>query len=494
MPRHKSRFATAISPWAPEVDDASAPPQLPKPQKRGQPRGGSPAPLKFVALSLVTAVAFFFFATPAGASDLRAGCTQTSGDDVTLSNPGGVVTFDGKGVDGYADDASQTARGRARAAYADLGASEDCAINLRFGNTLAVGPGSTGLANGEPVRLTVTLQLNGTVLTAPPSSSGGSLAEMIATYEVSQAIAAPDPSAEAWTSLLLGFRAEFEQQHYASGATNLYRTERLELESNVGEPLWQDESYEAFHGGEVSAPYEVNSLTATFETTVGAELTISAYLSTLASAYGSGAVAESDFFKSLQAAVAPASGFEGLQLLYGDTAEPQDTTPPLLTVPGTITVDANSPQGAEVSYEPSANDDTDPHPVVSCDVPSGSLFPIGSTTVTCTATDTAGNSSEPQHFEVVVNGAAEQLIGLVSLVESFELDKGITTSLGAKLHAAVDAVHNGDIAASCSEMQAFRNHVEALSGNKLTANQANQLNSAAVRIEAVLGCSSVTAP
>lgn len=158
---------------------------------------------------------------------------------------------------------------------------------------------------------------------------------------------------------------------------------------------------------------------------MGTELTISAHLSTLASAYGSGAVAESDFFKSLQAAIAPASGFEGLQLLYGDTTEPQDTTPPLLTVPETITVDANSPQGAEVSYEAAANDDTDPHPVVSCDIPSGSLFPIGRTTVTCTATDTASNTSEPQHFEVVVNGAAEQLIGLVSLVESFELDKGI---------------------------------------------------------------------
>lgn len=491
MLRRKS--AIAINLWPPAVDEASPIPRLPGSQKRGETRGTRPAPLKLRALGLITAVAFVLLATPAGASELQAGCTSKR-DGVYFSNPGGAVEFEGEGVDGYADDASQTARGRARAAYADLGASEDCAINLRFGNTLTVGPGSTGLANGEPVRLTVTLELSGTVLTAPPSSSGGSLAEMTATYEVSQPIAGPDPSDEVWASLLLGFRADFEQQHYASGATNLYRTERVELETNVGDPLWQDEYYEAFHGGEVSAPFEINSLTATFETSVGAELTISAYLSTLASAYGSGAVAESDFFESLQAAIAPASGFEGLQLLYGDTAEPQDTTPPLLTVPETITVDANSPQGAEVSYEASANDDTDPRPVVSCDIPSGSLFPIGRTTVTCTATDTASNTSEPQHFEVVVNGAAEQLIGLVSLVESFELDKGITTSLGAKLHAAVDAVHNRDIATSCSEIQAFRNHVEALSGKKLTANQANQLNSAAVRIEAVLDCPSVTAP
>lgn len=404
------------------------------------------------------------------------------------------MEFHGQAVDGYADDASQTARGRVRAAYADVGANEDCGVNLHFGNTLTVGPGSTGLADGEPVRLTVTLGLGGTVLTAPASSSGGSLAEMVATYDVTQPNPGADPSDEVWTSLLLSFDVKFQQQHYPSGAPNLYRTERLELETNVGDPLWRGEDYEGFHGGEVSAPYEINSLSATFETTVGAELTISGYLSTFATAVGSGGVAESDFLKGFQAAIAPASGFDGLQLVYGVTAEPQDTTPPSLTVPGTVTVDATSPQGAEVSYETSAADDTDPHPVVSCDVPSGSVFPMGSTTVTCTATDTAGNTSAPQHFEVVVNGAAEQLIGMVSLVESFELDKGIATSFGAKLHAAVDALENGDIATSCSEVQAFRNHVEALSGKKLTADQADQLNAAALRVQAVLDCSSVPAP
>ncbi len=323
------------------------------------------------------------------------------------------MEFNGTGVDGYADDATQTARARAAAAYADLGISEDCDINLRFGNTLTVGPGSTGLANGEVVQLLMTLQLDGTLLTTPPSSSGGSLAEMTASYEVVEPV--PDggplfPSEEGGgaPTPVVDFDSRFQQQHYPSG--DVYRTEGWDLATNVGDGQWKDEYDEGRNAGPVTAPFDVGSLTATFEATVGTELTMSGYLSTLASAHGDGAVAESDFFDTFRAAISPGAGFGGLELLYGGSQGPEDTTPPVLTVPPTITVDANSPQGAEVNYEAVADDDTDPTPVVSCVPPSGSVFPIGSTTVTCTATDASGNTSNPEEFEVVVMGAAEQLV------------------------------------------------------------------------------------
>ena len=41
---------------------------------------------------------------------------------------------------------------------------------------------------------------------------------------------------------------------------------------------------------------------------------------------------------------------------------------------------------------PTATDDTDANPSVGCDPASGSQFPVGATTVTCTATDEAGNA------------------------------------------------------------------------------------------------------
>ena len=71
----------------------------------------------------------------------------------------------------------------------------------------------------------------------------------------------------------------------------------------------------------------------------------------------------------------------------------QDTTPPVVTVPGNMTVPATGPGGAVVTYTASAVDAIDPTPTLVCTPPSGSTFPLGTTTVTCTATDDSGNSA-----------------------------------------------------------------------------------------------------
>ncbi len=79
-----------------------------------------------------------------------------------------------------------------------------------------------------------------------------------------------------------------------------------------------------------------------------------------------------------------------------------DVIPPVLSLPGTLTVAATSTSGALVSYSVSATDNLDPQPVVSCAPPSGSLFAVGATTVSCTARDVSGNSSSGS-FTVQVN-------------------------------------------------------------------------------------------
>jgi hypothetical protein len=75
------------------------------------------------------------------------------------------------------------------------------------------------------------------------------------------------------------------------------------------------------------------------------------------------------------------------------TVEVGDTTPPVLKLPGTITAIATSKAGARANYTVTATDNVDPKPAVKCTPPSGALFPLGSTTVTCTATDVTGNKS-----------------------------------------------------------------------------------------------------
>ncbi|MFO1370942.1 MAG: HYR domain-containing protein [Candidatus Competibacteraceae bacterium] len=71
----------------------------------------------------------------------------------------------------------------------------------------------------------------------------------------------------------------------------------------------------------------------------------------------------------------------------------RDTTPPVLNLPADITVEATSPSGAAVTYSASATDDVDGPVPVKCAPASGSTFPIGTTTVSCTATDNAGNQA-----------------------------------------------------------------------------------------------------
>jgi len=72
---------------------------------------------------------------------------------------------------------------------------------------------------------------------------------------------------------------------------------------------------------------------------------------------------------------------------------PGDTTPPVLTLPADITVNAWQPAGAWVSwYDASAFDAGDNASVpVNCSPPSGSQFTLGVTTVQCSATDSSGN-------------------------------------------------------------------------------------------------------
>jgi outer membrane protein assembly factor BamB len=70
-----------------------------------------------------------------------------------------------------------------------------------------------------------------------------------------------------------------------------------------------------------------------------------------------------------------------------------DTQPPDLSLPGDLTVIAPDSSGAIVTYTVTAEDAIDPNPSLSCTPPSGSTFPIGTTKVTCTATDASGNQS-----------------------------------------------------------------------------------------------------
>jgi len=80
---------------------------------------------------------------------------------------------------------------------------------------------------------------------------------------------------------------------------------------------------------------------------------------------------------------------------YCDSVTKQwvDTTPPDLVTPPNAVNEATGPDGATHVFVATATDAVDPNPVVVCVPPSGTIFPLGVTVVTCTATDVFGNVS-----------------------------------------------------------------------------------------------------
>ena len=92
-----------------------------------------------------------------------------------------------------------------------------------------------------------------------------------------------------------------------------------------------------------------------------------------------------------------------------------DTTPPDVTVPADITVEATGFSGAVVTFAASATDLVDGPLAVACTPPSGSTFALGTTTVTCSATDSHGNEGSAS-FEVHVVDTTPPVI--VSLTAS----------------------------------------------------------------------------
>ncbi len=79
-----------------------------------------------------------------------------------------------------------------------------------------------------------------------------------------------------------------------------------------------------------------------------------------------------------------------------------DTTPPVLFLPADITVMTNDHNGAVVTFTASSTDVNDIFDAVVCTPASGSLFPVGTTTVSCSAMDQTGNTSTGT-FHVTVN-------------------------------------------------------------------------------------------
>jgi uncharacterized repeat protein (TIGR01451 family) len=108
-----------------------------------------------------------------------------------------------------------------------------------------------------------------------------------------------------------------------------------------------------------------------------------------------------------------------------------DTEKPSLTCPVNQTVTVTSEAGTPVSYAVQNVTDNCPGVSLVCSPPSGSTFPVGTTTVTCTATDASGNSSACS-FTVTVLPLADLAITQSAVLNSGKSGKTIAYTLKVK--------------------------------------------------------------
>ena len=110
-------------------------------------------------------------------------------------------------------------------------------------------------------------------------------------------------------------------------------------------------------------------------------------------------------------------------------AAPADVTPPVLNLPGDIVTEATGPLGADVTYSVSAQDDVDGAITPSCAPSSASTFPVGTTNVTCTAADAAGNTVSGSFNVSVIDITPPTLLCPpdISLIEGNPINLGTPT-------------------------------------------------------------------
>jgi YVTN family beta-propeller protein/cysteine-rich repeat protein len=165
-----------------------------------------------------------------------------------------------------------------------------------------------------------------------------------------------------------------------------------------------------------------------------------------------------------------------------------DQTAPSITCPGNQTATATSAGGAVVNFSVTSNDNCGTV-MTSCSPSSGSTFPIGSTGVTCTATDGAALQNSCSFSVTVTADALAQLNNLITIVQNLPVQPAVKVVLKAPLLVAKAALEHNKSQVACASLRVFEGLVAQLrKTNKLTAAQATQLTTESQSIRTALRC------
>jgi hypothetical protein len=88
----------------------------------------------------------------------------------------------------------------------------------------------------------------------------------------------------------------------------------------------------------------------------------------------------------------------------------RDSTPPAITVPGALGVEATGSSGATATFSAPTSDAVDGPGNATCAPASGSTFALGTTSVACNATDARGNSAATARFNLTVHDTTAPVV------------------------------------------------------------------------------------
>jgi hypothetical protein len=205
-----------------------------------------------------------------------------------------------------------------------------------------------------------------------------------------------------------------------------------------------DPTVEATGPDGANATYDVKA----FDPTSGNPLTASC--DTPAGTVGSGDFSVTGHFPLGQTTVTCTTTTEDLTPVQATgTVTVQDTTPPTVTAPANVSTSTDDPGGKAVTYgDATANDTVDGPLTPTCSPLSGSNFPVGTTTVTCSATDSHGNTGSAS-FTVTVS-LNDTFPPVVTVPGDFSVETESTDGTTVTFSASANDDHDGPLTPTCS--------------------------------------------
>ena len=171
-----------------------------------------------------------------------------------------------------------------------------------------------------------------------------------------------------------------------------------------------------------------------------------------------------------------------------------DNTPPQISCPASITLEPTCPTGAIATWTPPVGTDNCAGAVTTrtAGQAPGSVFPIGTTTVTYSVTDANGNGPVSCSFVVTVKTPQAVIQDLQAAVNASNLTGTQKNGLLAKLSAALQGLNSGQTNVACNKLSDFNNSVQTLvSHGDLSAATGNAWISSSNHVRNTIGCTNL---